>query len=140
MIQPLKTQSLRSFKHAIVFRISDKPMLVVQATSEFIPYEEFQTIFRAVGEIVEREKISKLVFDKRSLRVFDPESMEWYFTQWKEEMYERGLRTHYKIMPEHIPFKYSVDLARQQIFEQHPNARFHRMDIRYIDSVEEALG
>ena len=132
-------QPLRSFKHAVIFQVPNEPVLVVQATAEYIPYEDFQTIFRVAGEIVGQGGVSKIVFDKRSLRVFDPESMEWYFTHWKEEMYERGLQKHYKIMPEDIPFKYSVDTARRRIFEQHPNAKFHRMNIRYVTSVEEAL-
>lgn len=139
MTEEVNTQRIRSFTHAELRRVPNEPVLIVRAISEFIPLNHFQSIFVAVGEIVKRDGITKLIFDKRSLRVFDPESMEWYFTQWKEEMYEHGLRTHYKIMPGDVPFKYSVDTARQRIFEEHPNARFHRMDIQYVGSVEEAL-
>ena len=139
MTEAIDIRLIRSFAHAELLCVPGQPTLVVRATAEFVPFAEFQSIFEAAAEVIRQENITQLVFDKRSLRVFDPESMEWYFTQWKEAMYDLGLRTHYKIMPENIPFKYGVDLTRQRIFEQYPNARFHRMNIRYVASVEEAL-
>ncbi len=96
-------------------------------------------MFTEVGKTVQQKEITKLIFDKQSLRVFDHESMEWYFTQWKEEMCDYGLVTYRKIMPKNLPFKYSVDLARNSIFERYPNGKFHQMDIRYVGSLAEGI-
>ena len=139
MVQEFKTQEIASFKHAKVLLIPEEKTLIVEATSEHIPFAHFQHIFQEVGEIVKKGNITRLIFDKRSLKVFDPQSMEWYFTQWKEEMFAYGLTTHRKIMPRNQLFKYSVDMSRNSIYEKYPNRKFHQMDIRYADSIEEAI-
>ena len=139
MVQEFKTQEIISFKHANVLFIPEEKTLVIEATLEHIPFAHFQHIFQEVGEIVKKEGITKLIFDKRSLKVFDPQSMEWYFTQWKEEMFTYGLSKHRKIMPKNQLFKYSVDMSRDSLYEKFPKSKFHQMDIRYAHSIEESL-
>ena len=139
MVQEFKTREIASFKHANVFLVPEEKTIIIEATLEHIPFAHFQHIFQEVGEVVRKEGITKLIFDKRSLKVFDPQSMEWYFTQWKEEMFACGLTTHRKIMPKNQLFKYSVDMSRNSIYEKFPKSKFHQIDIRYTNSVEEAL-
>jgi hypothetical protein len=139
MAQTVQLKKVASPKYADILRVTGEPVLVIQATAPSVPLADFKTIFNEAGSIIEQEGITKLVFDKRSFRVFDPEAMEWYFTQWKEEMFAHGLRTHRKIMPASIPFKYSVDESRKSIYERFPNGKFRQMDIQYVASVEEAV-
>ncbi|MGB3850429.1 MAG: hypothetical protein WA958_10720 [Tunicatimonas sp.] len=139
MTKAIELKKEVSHKYADILRVPGEPVLVIQTTAASVPLAGFKEIFTEAGRIIEQEGITKLVFDKRSFRVFDPEAMEWYFTQWKEGMFDHGLRTHRKIMPASIPFKYSVDQSRKSIYERFPNGKFRQMDIQYVASVEEAV-
>jgi len=130
----------KTFKHASVHRVSDRPeIMVVEATSTYIPIEDFKAIFNYIGESAQKQNVTKLIFDKRQLIVFHQPSMEWYFVDWKEQMYDLGLRTHRKILPNNEIFKYSVKIGREKIAASFPNGKFHLMDIQYADSVDQAI-
>ena len=65
--------------------------------------------------------------------------MEWYFVEWKEKMYNKGLKTHRKILPQDPVFRQSVKIGREQISEKYPNGKFNLMDIAYSNDLEDAL-
>ncbi len=139
MTESIPLKRVVSHKYADILRVPNEPILIIQSTSTSIPLADFKSIFAEAGTIIKQEGITKLVFDKRSFKVFDPEAMEWYFTEWKEDMFAHGLRTHRKIMPESVPFKYSVDASRKSIYERFPKGKFRQMDIQYVNSIEEAV-
>ncbi len=126
-------------KHAKVSYVDAKPVVVVEATSSYIPIDEFKKIFTSIGKLVEARKITKLIFDKRALTVFHQPSMEWYFTEWKENMFHQGLKTHRKILPDNKVFKQSVKIGREKIKEENPTLKFNDMDIQYKDTLQEAI-
>lgn len=113
--------------------------LVVRATAEYIPSNEFKAVFDYAGKLVEQYRIKRLIFDKRELRVFDQPSMEWYFTEWKTQMSNLGLKVHRKILPEDFAFRESVKVGHKSISQNHPQGKFHELDIQYADSLEEAF-
>ncbi|MGJ3236156.1 hypothetical protein [Marivirga sp.] len=125
--------------HAKISFVEGKPVAIVEATSTYIPIEEFKNIFNEIGKLVESKKITKLVFDKRKLTVFHQPSMEWYFTEWKEQMWHKGLKTHRKILPDNKVFQQSVKIGREKIKEENPNLKFNEMDIQYKDSLQDAI-
>ena len=125
--------------HAKISIVEGKPIAIVEATSTYIPIEEFKTIFSEIGKLVDSKKITKLIFDKRKLTVFHQPSMEWYFTEWKEQMWHKGLKTHRKILPDNKVFQQSVKIGREKIKEEHPNLKFNEMDIQYKNSLQDAI-
>ena len=128
-----------SGSHAKISFVEGKPIALVEATSSYIPIEEFKHIFSEIGKLVASKGISKLIFDKRKLTVFHQPSMEWYFTEWKEEMWHKGLKTHRKILPYSKVFQQSVKIGREKIKEQNPTLKFNEMDIQYKDNVQDAI-
>ncbi|MBL7858671.1 MAG: hypothetical protein JNM57_13365 [Cyclobacteriaceae bacterium] len=133
-------EKVKEFKHATVsIARNDSNTLVVAATASYIPIDQFKLIFSHIGDYVKNEKVTKLIFDKRNLSVFHQPSMEWYFVEWKEKMFELGLVNHVKILPKDEVFRQSVKIGRNKINETYPDGKFHRMNIRYAESLEEAL-
>jgi len=126
-------------EHAQISVVKDKPVAIVIATSNYISIDEFQEIFRQIGELVKDQQISKLVFDKRALTVFHQPSMEWYFTDWKEKMWDFGLKTHRKILPDNKVFQQSVRIGREKIKNDHPTLKFNQMDIQYKNDLQTAI-
>lgn len=126
------------FLHAEVQYIQPESVLV-KATAEYIPIDEFKEVFDYAGNLVERLPIKRLIFDKRSLRIFDQPSMEWYFVEWKSKMAELGLTIHRKILPDDFTFRESVKVGRRNIARKFPEARYRDLDIGYSSSLEEAL-
>jgi len=129
----------KSFKNADVYTVEDQATAVVNATGTYITIEEFKNIFNYIGSVVIDNKITKLVFDKTALNVFHQPSMEWYFVDWKEKMFDVGLKTHRKILPQDEVFKQSVKIGRAQINAKYPNGKFHQMDIQYYDNLDDAI-
>lgn len=130
----------RTFKHAVVKTVNGNPeVAIVEAAASYIPIEQFKEIFAAIGDLVKEKKITKLIFDKRKLTVFHQPSMEWYFVEWKEQMFELGLKTHRKILPQDEVFKQSVKIGREKIKANHPLGKYLQMDIRYADTLEDAI-
>jgi len=127
-------------KHVTIYRVKDFPhVAVVEATSPYIPIQEFKEAFQYIGELVVRQKITKLIFDKRKLSVFHQPSMVWYFVDWKERMLENGLTTHRKLLPADNAFRESVKIGRAKINKAYPNGKFHNMDIAYAENLEDAV-
>lgn len=129
----------KSFKNADVYTVEDQATAVVNATGTYITIEEFKSIFNFLGTVVINNNITKLVFDKTALNVFHQPSMEWYFVDWKEKMFNVGLKTHRKILPQDEVFKQSVKIGREQINAKYPNGKFHQMDIQYFDNLDDAI-
>ncbi|MBL0745564.1 hypothetical protein [Chryseolinea lacunae] len=130
----------KDFKHAsLAFVKSHQPTLLVTATATYIPVDQFKLIFSEIADWVNRHKIQKLIFDKRQLTVFHQPSMEWYFVEWKEKMFEFGLNRHVKILPADEVFRQSVKIGRNKINVAFPDGKFHKMDILYAESLEEAI-
>lgn len=130
----------KAFKHANLLRVTNQTTtMVVEASSTYIPIEEFKEIFNYIGDSLVKKPITKLIFDKRKLSVFHQPSMEWYFVEWKEKMYDLGLRIHRKILPENEVFKQSVKIGREKILRDHPKGKFTLMDIQYAETIEEAI-
>lgn len=130
----------KEFKHGRVYRLLQHPgIAVVEATASYIPLEKFKEIFNFIGELTAKNKITKLVFDKRKLSVFHQPSMEWYFVEWKENMFDLGLTTHRKILPPDDVFRQSVRIGRDKIKKNFPSKKFNLMDIQYAESLEDAI-
>ena len=130
----------KSFKHANILRVTGNTgVMIVEATTSYIPIEEFKAIFNYIGDSITKQPVTKLIFDKRKLTVFHQPSMEWYFVEWKEKMFDLGLKVHRKILPTDIVFKQSVKIGRDRIKQIFPNGKYNEMDIQYADSIEEAI-
>lgn len=133
-------QREKDFKHASIFLSTEFPEIaIVEATANYIPLERFKEIFQFVGDLAVKNAVTKLIFDKRQLSVFHQPSMEWYFVEWKEKMFDVGLKTHRKILPLDDVFRQCVRIGRNKINEAYPSKKFHQMDIKYASTIEEAL-
>lgn len=134
-----QTRLIKALPHAKIFQVEEQSILIVEATAAYIPFESFKEIFREIGKTVKARGIEKLIFDKRKLTTFHQPSMEWYFTEWKDEMYGFGLKKHRKILPDDALFHHSVKIGRDKINQAYPHATFHKLDIRYVNSIEEGI-
>lgn len=130
----------KEFKHATIYLVPSTPgTALVEASASYIPLDKFKEIFNFIGELTEKKKLTKLIFDKRKLSVFHQPSMEWYFVEWKEKMFDAGLKIHRKILPQDDVFRQSVRIGREKINKAYPSKKYHQMDIQYAESVEEAI-
>ena len=130
----------KEFKHASIYLLPHQPnVAIVEANANYIPLEKFKEIFNFIGGLTSKKKVTKLIFDKRKLSVFHQPSMEWYFVEWKEKMFDAGLTTHRKILPPDDVFRQSVRIGREKINKAYPSKKFNQMDIQYAESIEEAL-
>jgi hypothetical protein len=128
-----------SGKYATVSFIRSGNTAICTTHAAYIPMAEFEKVLTITGELIRREKLSKFIFDKRSLSAFHQPSMEWYHLVWKKEMYQYGLRSHRKLLPDDKLFERHVLNGRKKIMTEHPDFDFDRYDIIYCQSMEEAL-
>ncbi len=139
MIGTISIKEIKQFNSSKIEIVEGRSTAIITATKNYIVINDFKEVFNYLGEIIKDQKIKKLVFDKRKLTVFHQPSMEWYYTEWKEEMYDLGLRSHRKILPNDDFFKMAVKTAKEDINKKFPNGKYTLMDIQYRDTLEEAI-
>jgi hypothetical protein len=126
-------------RYARVFANAEKGMVICELLADYIPIDDFKATFNHITQIVESGKYEKFIFDKRSLRAFHQPSMEWYFLNWKNKVLELGIKKHRKILPEEKWFEKMVMIAKEQIMRNNPDNVIPLLDIKYCNSIEEAI-
>lgn len=126
-------------KYTRVLANAELKIVICELLADYIPIEDFKEAFRQIGEIVKAGNYEKFIFDKRSLRAFHQPTMEWYFIHWKKDMLAYGLKTHRKILPAEKWFEKMVQIAKAQILQNYPDNIIDQLDIKYCDSIEEAI-
>lgn len=126
-------------KYTRVLVNADLKIVICELLADYIPIEDFKEAFGQIGEIVKAGNYEKFIFDKRSLRAFHQPTMEWYFIHWKKDMLTYGLKTHRKILPAEKWFEKMVQIAKDQILLNYPDNIIDQLDIKYCDSIEEAI-
>ncbi len=134
-----KTSLLASLEHADMLQVNDEPILIVQAKTRFIPLADFKNLFEEAGQWVAKLNIKKLIFDKRSLKVFHQPSMQWYCTEWKEKMADQGLLVYRKLLPEDELFRHSVQVGRDAILRKFSHGKYKKLDIQYVEDMAAAI-
>lgn len=106
----------------------------------FIPIEAFKAVFARASALMEEKEVNRVIFDKRSLTIFHQPSMEWYYLDWKQRMFnEHRLSRHDKILPKDELFRNSVARAREQIFKANPGHTIQKIKAVYFNNIQEAL-
>ncbi|NVK50767.1 MAG: hypothetical protein HWE09_13440 [Cyclobacteriaceae bacterium] len=126
-------------KYVRVLKSPDLKIILCELLADYIPIEDFKDAFQQIGEIVKEGDYEKFIFDKRSLRAFHQPTMEWYFIYWKKEMLQYGIKTHRKILPDEKWFEKMVQIAKDQILHNYPENIIDQLDIKYCNSIEEAI-
>ncbi len=126
-------------RFARVYSLSEEKIVICELKSEYVPIAHFKDMFYQISDLIKSGLNRKFIFDKRSLRAFHQPSMEWYYIDWKRDMLALGLKTHRKILPPEPWFQKSVAIAKDQIHQHYPDNVIDQLDIRYCDSVEEAI-
>jgi len=124
-------------RFAKVWVLANEKTLICVLKTEYVPMDNFQELFKEIGQLVKQHLIQKMIFDKRSLKIFHQPSMTWYHTVWKEEMYKLGLKTYRKILPIDTLFRKSVEIGKDKISRENPWFDFNKYDIQYGESIEE---
>ncbi len=139
------SEDLRQFKTHFderfvkLYYSRDKKILICKLKADYVPIEHFKEAFHRISDFVKDGDYEKFIFDKRSLRAFHQPSMEWYYIEWKKEMYAHGLKIHRKILPNESWFEKSVMIAKQNILEDYPDNIIDKLDIKYCSSIKEAI-
>jgi len=114
-------------------------IIICELLIDYVPIEDFKEIFHKITSIVEKGTYHKFIFDKRALRAFHQPSMEWYFLDWKKEVYHLGINKHRKILPDENWFKKMVMIAKRDIVANNPGNVIDKLDIKYCETLEEAI-
>jgi hypothetical protein len=120
--------------------LPQEQVIVAAATRSYITEKDFKEAFEKTLDFLKTTTVTTFIFDKTELNTFHQPSMEWYHLEWKPQAAASGLTHHFKILPNSVTFKTSVEIGRRKIFgqidETHP---LHKISITYTDTVEEAL-
>jgi hypothetical protein len=145
MKETLNESALENFdlsfeeKYAKVFSNDEEGLILCVLLTDYVPIEDFKSTFEKISEIIKSGNFTKFIFDKRALRAFHQPSMEWYFLVWKAEMLQFGVSQHRKILPAEKWFEKMVAIAKEQIIKNNPDNIVEKLDIKYCNSIEEAI-
>lgn len=117
-----------------------KQVVIIEALSSYIPIDDFKNLFNEIYKLADQKPISKTIFDKRGLRTFHQPSMEWYFVDWKTNLFKRyGIYQHIKLLPDLKWFNKAVEAGKAEIFSKYEIETFNYLSIEYHNSIIEAL-
>jgi hypothetical protein len=114
--------SVAKTQYGTVEYVAEEKTVILTFREEFVPLQAFKDLMAAIETLALKHRISKMIFDKSSLKVFHQPSMEWYHVEWKMSM-----------------LRQSVKVGREKIAKQNPYFDFKKFDIKYCNSVEEAF-
>jgi hypothetical protein len=117
----------------------DLEFAICTAVAEYIPIEDFKSVFTAISGFAAENSVRHLLFDKRALRTFHQPSMEWYFTEWKPAVKAFGLTNHFKILPELEWFVQSVKAGKADILSKCEEGMLEGITVSYVNGIEEAM-
>lgn len=126
-------------KFSSVFFNEELKMAICFAEEEYIPIDNFKEMFLHLSAMIEKVEIKHLLFDKQKLRTFHQPSMEWYFAVWKPTMKEKGLTSHFKILPKLDWFEKAVEAGKYEIFHKYSHEILNGITISYVSTIEEAI-
>ena len=133
-------KTLISKDFGTVYHLPEKQILICELNKSYVPIEEFKEIFSETVPLIKKLSIKKFIFDKQNLRVFHQPSMEWYFVEWKQEIYKLGMSVHRKILPKNQPaFKLAVEAGHEEIAKKYTDTIIPKLDIKYKESIEKAI-
>lgn len=145
MTDTLNKQAFQNFEiafeeeYARVETNNSKGIIICTLLVDYVPITHFKGIFHKITHIVKEGNYNKFIFDKRALRAFHQPSMEWYFLDWKKEAFSYGIKKHRKILPKEAWFVKLVMIAKKQITMENPGNIIGELDIKYCESIEEAI-
>lgn len=128
----------KSLYSSLYFNASLK-MAICVADQDYIPIKNFKQIFVQTTLLSEQFEIKHFVFDKRKLRTFHQPSMEWYFSVWKPAMRDKGLVSHFKLLPEMEWFVKAVEAGKHEIYQKFGKDIVNGISIDYVNTLEEAI-
>ena len=108
--------------------------------SDLVPTEVFKVFFLLAADEIKAKNAKRMVFDKRSLRLFDQAAMIWYYVELKPLIkVNTGMITYRKILPEDENFRLNVQIGKKFIVQQNPDFQFADYDIQYVETLSDAL-
>ncbi len=125
--------------HLAVYLLPQAGTVLCQARKAYLPHKVFVETYQQIEPLVTRHGITKLVFDKQALRIFNQASMIWYHIHWKQRMFDQGLKTYRKILPDDEAFRLAVSICRNNLTKEHAGFDLSKFDIRYCNSLTQAL-
>lgn len=143
----MKTLVFNSYQFSLVantqfsslYYNSELKLAICVADEEYIPIEHFKKMFEHAEKLSEHNPITSFLFDKRKLKTFHQPSMEWYFSVWKPAMREKGLKKHYKILPDLEWFVKAVEAGKHEIYQKFGQEITKGISINYLNSIEEVI-
>ena len=127
-------------EYGAIFLNRAESALVLKLKKRFVPFEDFKKLVELTSPYFLSGVYEVFIFDKSDLRAFHQPSMEWYYLEWKKEMYEEAhLDKHIKIWPTERWFQVVIEAGRNKIREAHPDHISNKLVIHYVDNQEEAL-
>jgi hypothetical protein len=135
----LEFELLYENEYAECYSNKEKGIIACILKAEYVPISDFRKTFKALESEVKKGGYKRFVFDKRSLRTFHQPSMEWYFLEWKTEVFNYGLKEHRKILPDLKWFVKAVEIAKKDLDSRLPDDVRKQLQISYCNSLEEAI-
>ncbi len=127
-------------KYMNIFFDSKNEVLFCITNIDFVPEEDFRLIFERVAQEIDKKNIKKVIFDKRTLKIFDQPSMVWYHIIWKVAVKAKnGMVTYRKLLPNDADFRLSVEIGKKHLQLMDASFSFADFDIQYVDNLEDAL-
>ncbi len=126
--------------YAKIFTANDANTIICELLLPYTPIDKFMGVLQKKAQLIQAYGCDKFVFDKRAIKGFHQPTMEWYYLEWKVEMYHKyGLSVHRKLFSNEDWFLKCIEAGRAEIKRKDPGSIVHTFDIKVCQTLEEAV-
>jgi len=123
-----------------IYTGTDSNTIICELLLPYTPIEQFMGLLQKKAQIIQNYGCDKFVFDKRAIRGFHQPSMEWYYLEWKVQMFHKfGLAVHRKLFCDEEWFLKCIEAGRAEIKRKDPGSIVHTLDIKVCQTLQEAV-
>jgi hypothetical protein len=126
-------------KYATVTFLPANETAIFRIHGAFIPMTDYQAALDKLSELVQQDKVQKLVVDAPKLVAYHQPSVEWSFVNWKKRMEPHGLRQYRYVLPDSGEYRRSLQDGLRKIGREHPDTGIDRLDLAYCRTLDEAV-
>jgi hypothetical protein len=123
-----------------IYTCNDSNIIICELLLPYTPMDKFMALLQRKALIIQAYGCEKFIFDKRAIRGFHQPTMEWYYLEWKVEMYHKfGLAVHRKLFCQEEWFLKCIEAGRAEIKRKDPGSIVHTLDIKVSRDLQEAV-
>lgn len=134
------TEELYCDQYTTVYFLSVQKIAIVKVHNAFVPMSNYREALGRISGFAEKRQINKVIIDAQKLVAYHRPSVEWSFTNWKQQAFKHGLSIYCYVLPTNEEYQKKLKNEIFRINNTNPELGFlKQIQISFCESLDEAI-